>query len=74
MTQPLTESVAAEVRAQLARRGNISRSEVATRLGISRTALWSRLRGDVQFTIADLEALSELLNVPITTFLPASTV
>jgi transcriptional regulator with XRE-family HTH domain len=70
MTQPLTETVAAEVRAHLARR-NISRSIAAEHIGISRTLLWNRLRGESPFTVTELEKLAELLEVPVTQFLPA---
>jgi transcriptional regulator with XRE-family HTH domain len=68
MTQPLTETVAAEVRAELARR-NISKTEAAAKLGISRTLLWNRLRGESPFTVDELEALAELLGVPAARFL-----
>lgn len=70
MTQPLTKTVAAEVRAQLARRLDISRATAAEHIGISRTLLWNRLRGDSPFTVNELEKLAELLNVPVATFLP----
>ncbi len=71
MTKPLTESVAAEVRAELARR-NIPRSRTADQLGMSRTLLWQRLRGHSSFTVAELERLAELLDVPVSKFLPAA--
>jgi transcriptional regulator with XRE-family HTH domain len=67
MTQPLTESVAAEVRAELARR-NITRTDAARALGISRTLLWNRLRGETPFTVAELELLGELLGIPAVRF------
>lgn len=69
MTQPLTNTVAAGVRAELARRG-ISRADAATKLGISRTLLWHRLRGDSSFTVAELEAMAELLGVSVAEFFP----
>lgn len=68
MTQPLTKAVAAEVRAELARH-EISRSAAAERLGISRTLLWNRLRGDSPFTVAELETLAEMVGVPVAQFL-----
>lgn len=71
MTQPLTNTVAAGVRAELARRG-ISRADAAARLGISRTLLWHRLRGDSSFTVTELEAMAELIGVPVAHFFPAS--
>jgi transcriptional regulator with XRE-family HTH domain len=69
MTQPLTKTVAAEVRAHLARR-NISRATAAEHVGISRTLLWNRLRGESSFTVTELEKLAQLLEVPVSTFLP----
>lgn len=72
MTNGLTKSVAAEVRAELARR-NIGRTETAERLGISRTALWSRLRGETPFGLAELAALAEWWGVPLAQFLPGPT-
>lgn len=72
MTQPLTETVAGEVRAQLARH-NRSRTEVAALLGLSRTALWNRLRGETEFSISELEKIADLVGVPVTEFVsPAS--
>lgn len=71
MTSSLTDTVAAEVRAELARR-NISRTDAAAHLGMSRTLLWQRLRGESPFTVAELEALAELLDVPVSQFLPTS--
>lgn len=70
MTQPLTKTVAAEVRAHLARR-DISRATAAEYIGISRTLLWNRLRGESPFTVTELEKLAELLDVPVATFLPS---
>jgi transcriptional regulator with XRE-family HTH domain len=69
MTLPLKTTVAAEVRAELARR-NIPRSQVADRLGMSRTSVWARLRGDIEFSVSELEQLAEMLGVPVVQFLP----
>lgn len=73
MPKPLTETVAAEVRAELAR-ANISRTDAAAKVGISRTLLWSRLRAESPFTVAELEALAELIGIPVTKFLPDAAV
>lgn len=70
MTSALTENIAAVARAELARR-NISRATAAEALGISRTAMWARLRGDTAFAVAELEKLAALLDVPVSLFLPA---
>ena len=68
MPASLTETVAADVRAELAR-ANVSRPEAARRLGMSREALYRRLRGEVSFTVAELEVLAELVGVPVTSFM-----
>lgn len=73
MTTPLTENVAAVARAELARR-NISRTSAAEALGISRTLMWARLRGDKPFTVTELEKLAELMSIPMSTFLPSEQV
>lgn len=72
MPKPLTETVAAEVRAELARQ-NISRTDAAAKLGMSRTLLWSRLRGETPFKVSELECLAELVGVPVSRFLPDAT-
>lgn len=72
MPKQLTETVAAEIRAELARR-NISRTDAAAALGISRNLLWQRLRGESPFTVDELEAMAELIGVPVSTFLRENT-
>lgn len=62
-----THSVAAEVRAWLARRSRSARS-AAQELGWSEVYISRRLRGKVPFDVADLEALAELLDVRVTAF------
>lgn len=69
MPKPLTDTVAAEVRAQLARH-NIARTDAAAACGISRTLLWSRLRAETPFKVPELEALAALMKIPVSTFLP----
>lgn len=72
MSTPRSQSIAAVARAELARR-NISRTEAAQALGISRTRMWSRLRGDTPLTVADLEKLATLTGLPVTEFMPIDT-
>lgn len=67
-TSSLQESVAAEMRAQLARR-RLSGRQAATRLGWTSPYLSRRLTGEVAFDVADLEALAGLLDVPVASFL-----
>lgn len=69
MTATLQESVAATVRAELARH-NLSRTAAAHAAGMSRTLLWNRLRGETPFTVAELEAIADFIGIPVATFLP----
>jgi transcriptional regulator with XRE-family HTH domain len=61
------EAVAAEVRAQLARK-RLSGVRAARALGWTQRYLSRRMTGEVPFTASDLVALANLLEVPITTF------
>ena len=61
------ESVAAEVRAWLARRQWSGRA-ASQELGWTEIYLNRRLRGVVPFDVADLEQLAKLLDLPITAF------
>ncbi len=69
MNQPLPahERVAAEIRAELARR-RLSGRKVARQLGWTEPYLSRRLTGSVPFNVSDLIALAELLEVPVNTF------
>ena len=67
-TSSLRESVAAEIRAQLARR-RLSGRQAAVMLGWTSPYLSRRLTGEVPFDVADLEALAGLLDVPVASFL-----
>jgi len=61
------EEVAAEVRAQLARKRRSARS-VAFQLGWKQGYLSRRVTGETPFTIDDLAAIAEVLDVPVTAF------
>lgn len=65
------EPIAAEVRAELARR-QLSGIKTAKRLGWTQNYIATRLRGDVPFSIADLTAVADLLGVPVTSFFPST--
>ena len=65
------EAVAAEVRAELARH-RLSGVRAAKALGWSQNYISRRLSGTVPFDVADLAALADLLEVPVTTFFPQS--
>ena len=60
----LSLRVAAEVRAWMARRG-VRQESLAAKMGLSQSALSMRLRGRTRWTINDLAAVSEALDVPM---------
>ena len=62
-----SSDVAAEVRAWMGRRQRSTRS-VALELGMTETYLGRRLKGSISFTVAELAALADLLEVPIEAF------
>jgi hypothetical protein len=61
------ELVAAEVRAELARK-QLSGVRAARALGWTQNYLSVRLRGMVAFDVTDLMKIAELLEVPVSTF------
>lgn len=61
------DDVAAEVRAELARR-QISGRRLGLALGWSQYYVSARLRGEVPFSLADLKRMAEYLEVPVTKF------
>jgi transcriptional regulator with XRE-family HTH domain len=71
MTQPstLAGSVAAEVRAQLARR-QFTGAALATAINKSEMYVSRRLRGDVAFDLIDLEQIAEFLGLKVAELLP----
>jgi transcriptional regulator with XRE-family HTH domain len=67
----LQEQIAEETRAMLARR-RLTGRQLATKLGWSPQALSRRLTGQLPFTVADLEAVAQVLDIPVTRLLPRS--
>ncbi len=61
------EAVAAEVRAQLARK-RLSGVRAARALGWTQNYISRRLTGTVPFDVADLVAVADLLEVPVDSF------
>lgn len=61
---PMREIVAAEVRAQMARR-RITQQMLADELGREQTWVSRRVSGKVAFTVDDLAVISALFRVPI---------
>lgn len=60
----VNEVIAAEVRAELARQG-LSQSALAGMLGWSQVTVSRRLRSAGQFTVGELEQVSQALNVSL---------
>jgi len=65
-----SQAVAAEVRAELARKGR-SRQWLADAIGMPLSTLNTRCRGTEPFRITELAAVSEALSVDVRDFLPA---
>jgi transcriptional regulator with XRE-family HTH domain len=61
------QAVAGEVRAALARQ-RFSGRQAALRLGWTPPYLSRRLIGEIPFDVADLQAIADLLELPITVF------
>lgn len=68
MSESLTATVAAEVRAEMARQRR-SQREVADALGVSNTYVWRRLVGEVAFDLDELEAVAAYLAKPVAQFM-----
>lgn len=68
-TQRVSEIVAAEVRAELARR-KIPQSGLVGILQMSEVSVSRRLRGETPFDVNELAAVAEFLGVPVAQFLP----
>jgi len=70
MQSTTTEEVAAEVRAHCARQ-RVSQRDLAKVLGVSHATLFRRFSGEVAFDVAELAAVAEYLNLPLSALLPA---
>lgn len=64
MLNPSPQDVAANVRAEVARR-RIRQGAIAERLGMDQRAVSRRLLGEVEFSATELQAVAELVGVPI---------
>jgi transcriptional regulator with XRE-family HTH domain len=69
MPTGLGQSIAAEVRAELARQ-QITQAELAARLETDQAIISRKLTGRSIFTTRDLERWAAALGVPVTNFLP----
>ena len=61
---PTPEAIAANVRAEMARR-RLRAVTVAAELGMSQPAMSRRLSGEVPFTAIEVYRLAQILDVPI---------
>ena len=67
MPAAFAEHVRAEIRAELARQ-NITRSQLAQRIGLDDQALYRRLQGRKPISLEDVQAIAEALSVPVSRF------
>lgn len=65
MTDPLSQRVAATVRAELARH-QLKQRHLAEALGISVQQTSERLAGSTPFRLDELDAIADLLDLPLT--------
>ena len=61
------EKVAANVRAEAARRG-ISQATIASTLGINQAGISRRMSGQIDFSAPELSALATAFGIPVATF------
>lgn len=64
-----SDTVAGEVRANLARRGK-TKVWLAKQLKISTATLHRRLAGDSSFSLDEISTIAESLDIPVSTLLP----
>jgi transcriptional regulator with XRE-family HTH domain len=69
VTQSLAQYVPAQLRAEMARR-EISKVELARKLGKDETWVGKRMRGRTAITMADLDRIAAALDVPLSYFIP----
>lgn len=67
---PAVERVAANVRAELARKG-ISQTELAAKLDVSQPFISRRLLARVPFDVAELAGIAEILDIPMSVLVAA---
>lgn len=68
MTSSLAETVAAEIRAEMARQRK-NQDDLADCLGIARSVISLRLNGHRAFKLTEVERLAEYFGVPITSLI-----
>lgn len=75
MTNPdtgsLTARALAEIRAELGRQ-DLTRQQLAERLGVERMWVYYRLSGETSLRVDDVERIAAALGVPVTQLLPTA--
>lgn len=61
---PIDKRVIAAIGAELGRQ-NMSKAALARRIDVSEMCIHRRLKGEVEFTLSEVEAIAEVLNVPL---------
>jgi transcriptional regulator with XRE-family HTH domain len=67
MPDDIKQRVAAEVRAEAARR-RVTQRDIAAVLGITQASVQKKMTGTFQFTVTDLLKLSQAWGVPLSQF------
>lgn len=68
MSSPQTAVAVGEIRAGLARKRQ-TQEQLASHLGMSRTGIYRRLAGDVDFSVLELSAVAAFLDVSLPSLL-----
>lgn len=71
MSQTLADFVAAQIRAEMARR-QLPKAHLARLLDVDETWIGRRMRGKSAITMDDLERIATALEMPLSYFVPAS--
>lgn len=71
MNESLAQTVASEVRAEMARQ-RVTHRALAEHLNLPQPSVTRRLNGRTVFDIAELEKVAEFLGVPVTNFMPSA--
>lgn len=69
MTQTLAETMAGEIRAELARQGK-SMTDLANALGWSQRRVYYRLAGESEIRMSELLVIAAYLGVPVAQLMP----
>ena len=70
MPHSLTDTIAREIRAELARQ-RLTHRELAERVGIQPSGISRRLDGEIPLKVSEVEQIAAALGVPVTQFVGA---